>query len=201
MEKKFYIPLILSIFSIFILSSTVFSSDVHFHFGIKGGFGFTNATVQNHQSIPNNFFSKQSFAGGFHVNFSHVDFARIQIETLFIQKGFKRSTYQASLNYISFPILARFQIPMGIFTNLGFGITYLYNGTVSDLSSGNTRLDDYFDRLEYDLQAGLGWEFEVFKGGKIFVEGRLTYALNNISRRYPEEVNHYTTHFYVGFQY
>lgn len=201
MKKWIFKGFIVIIFCFWSFSNPLFSSDITSHLGIKMGYGFTSASVENHSSSSDGFFSKDSLAGGIFVHFSHVDFAGIQIEALYIQKGFQRSTYQAELEYLSFPILARFQIPsVGIFFNLGFGITWLFDGSVSDSTSTLTGLDNYFDRLEYDLQGGLGWDIEIFKGLKTLLELRFTYTLSNISTRYPEELNQYTAHLYIGFE-
>ncbi len=175
--------------------------DVNWHFGAKIGAGFTDAAVKNHLSSSSKLTDKGSLAGGVFVNFSHVDYARIQLEAIYMEKGFKRTGFTANLKALSFPILARFQIPQGVFLNIGIAITVLTGGTVNDASKSSTDIDDHFERLEYDLEAGIGWEFEVFKGGNLFLELRLSYGLNNISTIYPQEVNLLTTHLYVGFQY
>ncbi|HEO65865.1 MAG TPA: PorT family protein [Spirochaetes bacterium] len=191
----------LCMISVILWPTLSYPLDVNWHFGAKIGAGFTHALVDNHSSSSSKLTDKSSLAGGVFVNFSHVDFARIQLEAIYMQKGFKRNGFSANLTALSFPILARFQIPQGVFLNLGIAITVLTGGTVNDSSKSSTDIDDHFERLEYDLEAGIGWEFEVFKGGNIFLELRLSYGLNNISTFYPQEVNLLTTHLYVGFQY
>jgi len=170
------------------------------NFGVKIGYGFRSALVTNHSSTSSGFFQKNSLAGGIYTHFSHVDFVRLQIEALYMQKGFQRSNYQANLETFTFPLLVRIQVPLGIFFNAGFGISYIFDGTVKDSSSGLTNLDDYFERLGYELHGGIGWEMELFTGGKVFVEARVTYDLKNMSTRYPESTKFYNIHLFVGFQ-
>ena len=171
------------------------------NFGVKLGYGFNNAIIENHSSTSSGLTGQSGFSGGLFVHFSHVDYIRFQTEAIYIRKGFKRSTYEAQLDYLSFPIMVRAQIPLNIFFNFGFAVSYLMNGTVSDQTDASTKIDDYFERIGYDLQAGLGWEFEIFDGGNLFLELRFTYDLKNISKRYPETVHLYTTYLYAGFQY
>ncbi|GMT49527.1 MAG: hypothetical protein IEMM0008_1066 [bacterium] len=198
---KITILKVLCLMSLILWPAVSYPLDVNWHFGVKVGAGFTDATVKNHSSSSSKLTDKNSLAGGVFVNFSHVDFARIQLEVIYMQRGFKRTGFSADLTTLSFPILARFQIPQGVFLNLGIAITVLTGGTVNDAFKSSTDIDDHFERLEYDLEVGIGWEFEIFKGGNLFTELRLSYGLNNISTIYPQEVNLLTTHLYVGFQY
>ncbi|MDH5682131.1 MAG: hypothetical protein OEZ36_11125 [Spirochaetota bacterium] len=171
------------------------------NFGLKGGYGFTSAEVQNHPSQDSGLFSQGSLSMGGYVNFSHVDFAKVQLEVLFIQKGFKRSTYEASLNCFSFPILARFQIPQGGYTTLGFAITLLSDGLIKESGNVTSNFTDYFETLEFDLVGAIGWAFSISREGRVFIELRASYTASNTSVRYPEVFSHFTLHSYVGFQY
>ncbi len=191
----------LILFVIIILSGNkLYSDDVTFHFGLKGGYGFSDALVTEHSSSSLGFFNKKTFSGGMYFNFSHVDYARIQLEVMYFQKGFNRNNFTADLNYLSFPILVRFQFPFGLFLNLGFSITYLLNGTVSDSINPTSTIDDIFERSEFGLEAGLGWDIKIISGLKIFTEVRFTYTQNNISIRYPESINNYTLHLFLGIE-
>lgn len=197
----------LALLTLFLLTSQTSFADVDFkwHFGAKVGAGFTGADVTNNTDSTSQgvFFNKFSFAGGLFFNVSHVKFVRIQIEAMYLKKGFNRNGYTADLDYISFPFLVRFQFPIGLFINAGFGITTIIDGKITNGGVTTTNYSDYIDPLEYDIQAGLGWEFKLFDKGSILVEYRLTYSLSNISdsQRYPETINHITNHVYIGFQY
>ena len=175
--------------------------DIIWNFGLKGGYGFTSAEVLNHPSTDLGFFSQGSFSGGVHVNFSHVEYAKIQVEALFIQKGFKRTTYEADLNCFSFPILARFQIPQGLFATMGFAVTLISDGLIKENGVITSNFTDFFETMEFDLVGGIGWEFKIAKEGAFFFELRGSYTANNTSVRYPETFSHFTVHTFVGFQY
>ncbi len=201
-NKRLCTTAILAI-SIVFFSSKAFTSvvDVSINWGAKIGYGFASAFVRNHNSVSPNFFGNSFVSGGLFIHFSHVEYVRLQFEILYIRRGFKRSGYIAKLEGLSFPLLVRFQIPYGIYFNSGFGIGYTFKGEVNDANSTSNNIDDYFETLEYDLIAGMGWQFNIYREHKLFIEARFIYSLNNISIRDPESVNNYALHFYFGFQY
>lgn len=197
--------LILILFAVFTITNESFAVKFKWHFGAKVGMGFTGADVSdNTSSTSNGIFNKESPAGGIFFNVSHKKYVRIQIEAMYLKKGFNRNGFTADLDYLSFPFLVRFQHPVGFFFNAGIGITTLLEGTVIENGVQTNNARDYFEPLEYDVQGGIGWEFKISDdAGSILLEYRLTYSLSNISQssRYPESINHITNHVYIGYQY
>ena len=182
----------------------VISADIEgitFQIGIKGGYGYSDAEIFNHTSTPLGFTTKDSMSGGIHVHFSHVEYVRMQIEALYIKKGFKRNTFWADIDCFSFPILLRLQAPFGLYANFGFSPTYMHDGEVYEKNSTYKDIDNYFERLIYDFQGGIGWDIKVSKSFSFFMELRYSEALNNISNnRYPEGVFPVSTHLFFGVQ-
>ena len=166
--------------------------------GLKVGYGGVGALVENDGGGSGGILSKGSLSGGLFFNFSHVDFIKIQIEVLYIQKGVERGGYGVEIKGLTFPILLRGDFSFGLFLNSGVGVTYLMEGGVRGME-GN--FGDNFETLEYDWVMGIGWVLEVEEGVGLMIEMRFSYTINNISLRYQQEYRHYTIHPYISIEF
>ena len=166
--------------------------------GLKVGYGVVGALVENDGDESGGLLSKGSLSGGLFFNFSHVDFIKIQIEVLYIQKGVERGGYGVDIEGLTFPILLRGDFSFGLFLNSGIGVTYLMGGELRGME-GN--FGDNFETLEYDWIMGIGWVLEVEEGMGLLIEMRFSYTINNISLKYLQEYRHYTIHPYISIEF
>ena len=160
--------------------------------GVKAGPDFSyitnNPSDENFETVP-----LVGIQGGLVNNFKVSRLFSVQVEALFIQKGFKVKALNIydqgneiwlRMNYLSLPVLARFTFPAGSFTFSGLAggfCAYALNGryTVkynqeepdkSDVEFGNIR---HFDA---GVCAGAGVGFRVGPGD-LFIDFRFDYGL------------------------
>ncbi|MFN3756380.1 MAG: porin family protein [Flavobacterium sp.] len=153
-------------------------------FGVKGGVNFSNLYTE--EVDDNNVLT--SFHVGVFVTIPIVDFFGIQTEVLYSRKGaelaynnaFLTGTAQFRLNYIEVPVLLKFNITENFNIHAGPYVAYLIDADVVNKSS-NANFDfeenlnnDDFNKFDYGLSAGLGFDFNSFGIGARYNYGLAT---------------------------
>ena len=165
-------------------SATAQDSEV----GIKGGANFSN--FFNDEVDDQNL--RIGFQGGLFFKAALTDFFAIQPELLYTQKG-ATTTYDnfftgegeftQKLNYIELPVLAVINLGENLNIHAGPYVAYLMGASVEneaenddfnfveDLNEGD------YERLDFGLAVGVGFEFEVLRFGV-----RYDYGLKNVGK-------------------
>jgi opacity protein-like surface antigen len=163
-----------TVFALFL--STVLINAQGIEFGLKGGFGASAVGTQD-VVLP----SQEGKAGIVAGGLMNIDLLLIDLraELLYTQKGFAfeeaGNTIDASLTYLSVPVLARFNIfPVLVKPYIGAGIEY---STLLDVGSDFDK--DDFSSSDFSLVANAGVDFalEVIK---LEADLRYVYGLTNI---------------------
>lgn len=153
-------------------------------FGVKGGVNFSNLYTE--EVDDNNVLT--SFHVGVFATFPITDILGIQTEVLYSRKGaeleynnaFLSGTAQFRLNYIEVPVLLKFNITDNFNIHAGPYVAYLIDVDVVNKSS-NANFDfeenlnnDDFNKFDYGLSAGLGFDFNSFGIGARYNYGLAT---------------------------
>lgn len=156
-------------------------------FGIKGGVNFSNLYTEDVDD--NNVLT--SFNVGVFVSMPLTNFLSIQPEFLYSRKGaelvydnaFTSGTAKFKLNYIEAPILLKVNLTKNLNVHAGPYFAYLIDANVSNESSGgsfdfeeNINNDD-FNKFDYGLSAGAGFDFESIGFGV-----RYNYGLSTVGK-------------------
>ncbi|MFN3640925.1 MAG: porin family protein [Flavobacterium sp.] len=153
-------------------------------FGVKGGVNFSN--LYTDEVDDNNVLT--SFHVGVFATMPITGFLGIQTEVLYSRKGaeleynnaFLTGTAQFRLNYIEVPVLLKFNITENFNIHAGPYVAYLIDADVTNKSS-NANFDfeenlnnDDFNKFDYGLSAGLGFDFNSFGIGARYNYGLAT---------------------------
>ncbi len=196
--------IILSIASI-IIGSVSYAQDSKSNtgFGIKGGVNFTNLYTDDVND--NNMLT--SFNVGVFATLPLTGNLAIQPEVNFSRKGaelvydnlFASGTAKFKLNYIEVPVLLKINITDNFNIHAGPYLAYLINAQVTNESSGGSfdfeeNFDnDDFEKFDYGLSGGLGFDFT-----SISIGARYNYGLATIGKertiagnsyRFPDSKN------------
>lgn len=196
--------IILSIASI-IIGSVSYAQDSKSNtgFGIKGGVNFTNLYTDDVND--NNMLT--SFNVGVFATLPLTSNLAIQPEVNFSRKGaelvydnlFASGTAKFKLNYIEVPVLLKINITDNFNIHAGPYLAYLINAQVTNESSGGSfdfeeNFDnDDFEKFDYGLSGGLGFDFT-----SISIGARYNYGLATIGKertiagnsyRFPDSKN------------
>ena len=156
--------------------------------GIKGGVNLSNLYVDDVKDenmkvgINIGLFSKIPMTRGF----------SIQPELLYSNKGSKltydniiagEGEYRFNLNYVELPVLAVVNLTKNINIHAGPYVSFLTSANVKDLKSDGTENKvtdlkaDNFNRFDYGLAGGIGFDFQNFTLG-----ARYNYGLGEIGK-------------------
>lgn len=159
-------------------------------FGIKGGPNFSTIveTAQRSDLSRNSTISgKTSFHLGFIFEFLYSERISFQVESLYSSQGAKMiNAYQTSdgsemvrrLNYISFPILAKYYATPNISVEVGPQIGLLLNAK-DDLSTGAEK-DILKEMKTHDFAINAGIAYEFYNG--LLLQGRYSFGLLDINK-------------------
>jgi hypothetical protein len=156
-------------------------------FGIKGGVNFSNLYTEDVDD--NNVLT--SFNVGVFVSMPLTNFLSIQPEFLYSRKGaelvydnaFASGTGKFKLNYIEAPILLKVNLTKNLNVHAGPYFAYLIDAQVTnESSSGNFDFEenidnDDFNKFDYGLSAGAGFDFESIGFGV-----RYNYGLSTVGK-------------------
>jgi hypothetical protein len=156
-------------------------------FGIKGGVNFSNLYTEDVDD--NNVLT--SFNVGVFVSMPLTNFLSIQPEFLYSRKGaelvydnaFASGTGKFKLNYIEAPILLKVNLTKNLNVHAGPYFAYLIDAQVTNESgSGNFDFEenidnDDFNKFDYGLSAGAGFDFESIGFGV-----RYNYGLSTVGK-------------------
>jgi Outer membrane protein beta-barrel domain len=180
----------------------------YYSFGLGLKYGRNLATLTTTGLASKNKALQQGNLVGLIFNFYLGDYISLQPELNFTQRGLAY-TYQddydrLKTNYIEVPLLMKlsFGNKVKVFLNMGGYGAYWLNSKLENKTNGNiTALtypfdkdlnDGYADnRLDYGAIAGVGVSTEIL-GGDIFIEGRYTYGLADISK-FETKPSNYTS--------
>jgi len=156
--------------------------------GIKGGLNLTNLYVDNVSDEH----VKAGFNAGLFAKLPVTEGFSIQPELLYSVKGAKDTynniiqgsgEYRFNLGYIELPLLAVVNLTHNFNIHAGGYAAYLVNANIKDVDNngninGATDLNaDNFQRWDYGLAGGIGFDIENFSLG-----ARYNYGLHNIGK-------------------
>lgn len=180
--------LILSALAIFALTTTNAQSNDGASFGLKGGVNFSN--LYTNDVDDNNILT--SFHAGIFVTLPITSFIAIQPEVLYSRKGaelvynnaFVQGNAQFRLNYLEVPLLLKVNLTERFNIQAGPYVAYLIDADVKN-KSGNGGFDfdqnldnSDFNKFDYGLSAGLGFDFDSFGIGV-----RYNYGMANVGKK------------------
>lgn len=156
-------------------------------FGIKGGVNFSNLYTEDVDD--NNVLT--SFNVGLFVSMPLTSFIAIQPEFLYSRKGAElvydnavaSGTGKFKLNYIEAPILLKVNLTENLNIHAGPYFAYLIDADVTnESSSGNFDFEenidnDDFNKFDYGLSAGAGFDFDSIGFGV-----RYNYGLSTVGK-------------------
>jgi hypothetical protein len=189
-------------------------------FGIKGGLNLANLFVNNNDNIEDNNW-KVGYHAGLFVKAPLTNFLSIQPEVLYSTAGAKL-TYGGSglaqtlginpgevrfnLNYVQVPLL--FLVNVGAFNvHAGPYASYLLNANVKNLQDSDPfnaatlveLNEDDFQRVDYGLAAGLGFDLKNAKMGLRYNYGFQQIGGGGIAGRLTGNARNAVAQVYVGF--
>ena len=156
--------------------------------GINGGVNLSNLYVDDVKD--------ENMKVGVNIGvFSKIPLSRgfaIQPELLYSNKGSKltydniiagEGEYRFNLNYVELPVLAVFNLSKNINIHAGPYVSFLASANVKDLKSDGTENKvtdlkaDSFNRFDYGLAGGIGFDFQNFTMG-----ARYNYGLAEVGK-------------------
>lgn len=181
--------------SLFTFLITAASAQNNAEVGIKGGLNLSN--------IINDEITDQNMRVGYHAGLFFkaplTSFLAIQPEVLYTTKGttaeysnFLTGTgeFTQELNYLETPVLAVLNLSDAINIHAGPYFAYLLNAQVenksanSDFNFTEGLNEDDFERLDYGLSAGVGFESDVIRIG-----ARYNYGMREIGKEQDFSLN------------
>ncbi len=164
--------------------------------GLKAGFNITWINYDkrfNQQNVEQDF--KMGYMGGLTFQYFNQSNVGLQMDVLYIQKGFKTKLdtlaniqYERTIDYLSIPMLMHAYIGKKKFNMsilLGPFISYALTSNETFTEDNISDRQDYEwdreidNRFEFGLQAGLGFR-NSFKFGIIELEGMFSFGLTSI---------------------
>ena len=169
------------------LSSAQESSTTGARFGVKGGVNFTNLYVDNVDDTN----MLTSFNAGFFVELPITQGIAIVPELNFSRKGSEvqntilTETYKSKfkLSYLEMPVLLKLNLVPNFNLHAGPYVAYLLNAKTDVVDENGDRVESFeydtddFNKLDYGLSAGLGFDFNNFGIG-----ARYNYGLSEINK-------------------
>lgn len=169
------------------LSSAQESSTTGARFGVKGGVNFTNLYVDNVDDTN----MLTSFNAGFFVELPITQGIAIVPELNFSRKGSEvqntilTETYKSKfkLSYLEMPVLLKLNLVPNFNLHAGPYVAYLLNAKTDVVDENGDRVEsfeydtDNFNKLDFGLSAGLGFDFNNFGIG-----ARYNYGLSEIDK-------------------
>ena len=163
------------------------SNDSNAEFGVKGGVNFSNMYTKDVDD--NNVLT--SFNAGVYVKLPITDMIAIQPELLYSRKGaeltydnlFATGTAKFKLNYIEAPILLKLNLTDNFNIHAGPYLAYLLDAQVTNennngsLDFENTLNNDDFNKFDYGVSGGIGFDFDSFSIG-----ARYNYGLQTVGK-------------------
>ena len=155
--------------------------------GVKGGVNFSNMYTEDVDD--NNVLT--SFNAGLYASIPLTNSLALQPEFLYSRKGaeleydnaFATGKAKFKLNYIEVPVLLKINIAENFNIHAGPYFAYLINADVTnETDSGNFNFEesidnDDFNKFDYGLSAGLGFDFDSFGIG-----ARYNYGLSTVGK-------------------
>lgn len=155
--------------------------------GVKGGVNFSNMYTEDVDD--NNMLT--SFNLGFYASIPLTSFIAIQPEFLYSRKGAElkydnllaTGSAKFNLNYIEVPVLLKLNIGKNFNVHAGPYFAYLIDSKVTNETDGGTFdfeetfNNDDFNKFDYGLSAGLGFDFE-----SIGIGARYNYGLSTVGK-------------------
>lgn len=185
MNKKLVLAGIVSIFLSFSVSAQ--KSD-NSEFGIKGGVNLSNfySDEVDDQNM------RISYQAGMYFKAALNHFLAIQPEVLYSKKGSTtkydniisgNSEFTQKLDYVELPVMGVLNLTEEINVHAGPYFSYLINAEVENKSENNDfnfveeLNEEDFERLDYGVAAGVGFEFETLRFGV-----RYNYGLTEVGK-------------------
>jgi hypothetical protein len=179
--------LILSTLAIFAFSVSQAQTNDGASFGIKGGINFSNLYTEDVDD--NNVLT--SFHAGIFISLPLTSFIAIQPEFLYSRKGaelvydnaFAQGTAKFRLNYLEVPVLLKLNITENLNFQAGPYFAYLIDADIKNESAGGgldfqeSFNNDDFNKFDYGLAIGAGFDFDTFGFGI-----RYNYGLANVGK-------------------
>lgn len=155
--------------------------------GVKGGLSLSNMYTEDVDD--NNVLL--SFNAGLYASIPITTALAFQPEFLYSRKGseleynnaFATGKAKFKLNYIEVPLLLKFNLTKNINVHAGPYVAYLIDAQVTNETDGGTfnfeeNFDnDDFNKLDYGLSAGLGFDFQ-----SIGIGARYNYGLETVGK-------------------
>lgn len=155
--------------------------------GVKGGLSLSNMYTEDVDD--NNVLL--SFNAGLYASIPITTALAFQPEFLYSRKGseleynnaFTAGKAKFKLNYIEVPLLLKFNLTKNINVHAGPYVAYLIDAQVTNETDGGTfdfvdNLDnDDFNKFDYGLSAGLGFDFQ-----SIGIGARYNYGLSTVGK-------------------
>lgn len=169
------------------LSSAQESSTTGARFGVKGGVNFTNLYVDNVDDTN----MLTSFNAGFFVELPITQGIAIVPELNYSRKGSEvqntilTETYKSKfkLSYLEMPVLLKLNLVPNFNLHAGPYVAYLLNAKTDVVDENGDRVESFeydtddFNKLDFGLSAGLGFDFNNFGIG-----ARYNYGLSEINK-------------------
>lgn len=169
------------------LSNAQESSTTGARFGVKGGVNFTNLYVDNVDDTN----MLTSFNAGFFVELPITQGIAIVPELNFSRKGSEvqntllTETYKSKfkLSYLEMPVLLKLNLVPNFNLHAGPYVAYLLNAKTDVVDENGDRVESFeydtddFNKIDYGLSAGLGFDFNNFGIG-----ARYNYGLSEINK-------------------
>lgn len=169
------------------LSSAQESSTTGARFGVKGGVNFTNLYVDNVDDTN----MLTSFNAGVFVELPITQGVAIVPELNYSRKGSEvqntilTETYKSKfkLSYLEMPVLLKLNLVPNFNLHAGPYVAYLLNAKTDVVDENGDRVESFeydtddFNKLDFGLSAGLGFDFNNFGIG-----ARYNYGLSEIDK-------------------
>lgn len=173
-----------------VIGYSSFGQDGENKLGIKGGINFSNFHSTNDDVDDQNL--RIGFQGGLFYKLALTDFLAIQPELLYTTKGasfdydqgaFGDGEITQRFGYIEMPLLAVLNLGESFSIHAGPYVAYMLNAKVEnesdvDVFDFSNELDtDEFERFEYGLAIGAGFEYD-----KLMFGARFDYGLSEVGK-------------------
>ena len=160
--KKLILPICL------LLTGVVSANGQSFSIGVRAGLNFANIIVSGPYSTTAD--SRTSFLLGGYTKFMFTDKMGLQPELFYSSLGTKSSGFVQKLNYLSVPIMFRYNINGKLHFLVGPQLNILV--AAKDISGGQTTdVKDAFNSTDFGGVLGVGVDFGPFNVGARYVAG------------------------------